>query len=99
MEITENIQTTNEAVKITFSGYNKGEKLYKNTSQIIKVKIEYNPDFNDHIEKPWTTTLIKDFHGKVRIIVNENKISSYDEYEVSVIGEGNINFKTSQSGL
>ena len=45
-EITENIQTTNEAVKITFSGYNKGEKLYKNTSQIIKVKIEYNPDIN-----------------------------------------------------
>lgn len=65
----------------------------------LKKALKYNPDFNYHIEKPWTTTLIRDFHGKVRIIVNENKISSYDEYEVSVIGEGNINFKTSQSGL
>ena len=43
--ISENIKSTNEAVKITFSGYTKGEKLFKNSSQIIKVKIEYNPDF------------------------------------------------------
>ena len=44
--VSENIKSTNEAVKITFSGYTKGEKLFKNSSQIIKVKIEYNPDFN-----------------------------------------------------
>ena len=43
--ITDNIKSSNEAVKITFSGYTKGEKLEKGQSQIIKVKIEYNPDF------------------------------------------------------
>ena len=43
--INQNIKSKNEAVKITFSGYTKGEKLFKNSSQIIKVKIEYNPDF------------------------------------------------------
>ena len=43
--ISNNIKSTNEAVKITFSGYKKGEKLFKNSSKIIKVKIEYNPDF------------------------------------------------------
>ena len=49
--ISENIKSTNEAVKITFSGYTKGEKLFKNSSQIIKVKIEYNPDFNGKLEE------------------------------------------------
>jgi len=44
--ITDNIKSTNEAVKISFSGYTKGEKLLKDSSQTIKVKIEYNPDFN-----------------------------------------------------
>ena len=37
--------SNNDAIKITFSGYTKGEKLYKNTSQTIKVKVEYNPNF------------------------------------------------------
>ena len=49
--ISENIKSTNEAVKITFSGYTKGEKLFKNSSQIIKVKIEYNPDFTGTLEE------------------------------------------------
>ncbi|MCI9084408.1 MAG: hypothetical protein HFH46_02170, partial [Bacilli bacterium] len=44
--IEDNIKTTNEAIKISFTGYTKGEKLYKNTSKKIIVKIEYNPDFN-----------------------------------------------------
>ena len=43
--ITDNIKSTNEAIKISFTGYTKGEKLYKNTSKKITVKIEYNPDF------------------------------------------------------
>jgi len=43
--IEEKLNSENEAIKITFSGYTKGEKLYKNSSQTIKVKIEYNPDF------------------------------------------------------
>ncbi len=44
-DIVKNNVSSNDAVKITFSGYTKGQKLYKNTSQDIKVKIEYNPDY------------------------------------------------------
>ncbi len=39
----------NEAIKITTTGYTKNSKLYKNTSQTIKVKIEYNADFNGEL--------------------------------------------------
>ena len=44
-DIITNIKSNNEAIKITFSGYTKGEKLYKNTTKIVNVKIEYNKDF------------------------------------------------------
>ena len=44
-EIITNIKSNNEAIKISFSGYTKGEKLYKNTSKVVNVKIEYNKDF------------------------------------------------------
>ena len=49
--VSENIKSTNEAIKITFSGYTKGEKLYKNETKTIKVKIEYNPEFNGTAEE------------------------------------------------
>ena len=39
-DIITNVKSNNEAVLITFSGYTKGETLYKETSKIIKVKIE-----------------------------------------------------------
>lgn len=39
-------KTTNEAIKFTYSGINKNDKLYKGESTEIKVKIEYNPNFN-----------------------------------------------------
>ena len=54
--------------------------------------LKYNPKFDYHTEKPWTTTLIKDFHGEVDIITNEN-------FEVEVVGVGNINFKSKQTGF
>ena len=44
-DIITNIKSNNEAIKISFSGYTKGEKLYKNTSKVVNVKIEYNKDF------------------------------------------------------
>jgi len=48
--------------------------------------LKYNPEFNYHVEKPWTTTLIKNFEGDVSIdVVGE---------EVFVVGKGNINFKS-----
>jgi hypothetical protein len=53
--------------------------------------LQYNPKFNYHIDKPWTTTLIKNFEGDVSIdVVGE---------EVFVVGKGNINFKSTQTGL
>lgn len=54
--------------------------------------LKYNPDFNYHIEIPWTTTLIKNFDGDVNFEINE-----YDEVEV--IGRGNINFIGIQTSL
>ena len=44
-DIITNVKSSNEAVLITFSGYTKGQVLYKQTSQIIEVKIEYNPEY------------------------------------------------------
>lgn len=72
--------------------------------------LKYNPDFNYHVERPWTTTLIKDFKGDVHFEVinlsdNEDSESKWD-YEVRVIGKGinmktgePLNFFTTQTGL
>lgn len=63
--------------------------------------LKYNPDFNYHIEKPWTTALIKDFKGTVQFTVEEvrgvhkrdfgDTIKAGDtwvEHVVHVVGEG-----------
>ena len=55
--------------------------------------LKYNPDFDYHINKKWTTTLIKDFDGEVYFDVDEN------EDEVKVVGKGNINFVGRQTGF
>lgn len=34
--------------------------------------LKYNPDFDYHIERPWTTTTIKDFKGTVQLFVTED---------------------------
>lgn len=60
---------------------------------LLEEVLAYNPDFNFHIERPWTTTLIKDFDGEVIIRHNDERD------EVEVVGRGNINFRTSQTGL
>ena len=44
-DVITNIKSNNEAVLITFSGYTKGQTLYKNSKQVITVKVEYNPDY------------------------------------------------------
>lgn len=58
--------------------------------------LKYNPDFNYHIERPWTTTLIKNFDGEIdfEIVFHSNGDNS-----VSVVGRGNINFETRQTGF
>lgn len=73
---------------------------------------KYNPDIDKWIEEhPWCVTKIEDFDGDIEIKHMEVKRPKYDseynviigEYEndteVSVIGVGNINFFTSQTGL
>ena len=66
--------------------------------------LAYNPKFNDHIKKPWTTTLIKNFDGEIEIEVVDVEYDDEDgekteDEEVQVIGKGNINFFTTQSGF
>lgn len=58
--------------------------------------LKYNPDFDYHINRPWTTTLIKNFDGEIDFEVIHNK---YGEAEVQVVGKGNINFVGKQTGL
>jgi len=66
--------------------------------------LKYNPDFDYHFNRPWTTTLIKDFDGEIEINIvgveykNEEGHIENDE-EVRVIGKGNINFYTRQTGF
>lgn len=53
--------------------------------------LKYNPDYDDYITKPWATTLIKDFDGEINFEIVDD--------EVSVVGKGNINFYTQQTGF
>lgn len=73
--------------------------------------LKYNPDFNYHVERPWTTTLIKDFDGEVdfEVIHTEgvyeddtefhSKEDRWEDDSVIVVGRGNINFETRQTGF
>jgi hypothetical protein len=72
--------------------------------------LAYNPDYDDHINNPHCVTLIKDFDGDIEIThrtltetpdVDDEDSDDYDGSgeEVSVIGKGNINFYTTQTGL
>lgn len=53
--------------------------------------LKYNPNFDYHLERPWTTTLIKDFHGTVELEQKDDK--------VRVVGKGNVNFVGTQTGF
>lgn len=73
--------------------------------------LKYNPDFDYHVERPWTTTLIKNFDGEIdfEIIHTEGvyeddtefhrKGEKWEDDSVSVVGRGNVNFKTVQTGF
>lgn len=56
--------------------------------------LKYNPKFDSHITRPWTTTVIKDFKGTVQIVKEEHKWYSKEDkqwntsYEVKVKGNG-----------
>lgn len=59
--------------------------------------LKANPNFDYHITKPFTTTLIEDFDGDVSYITEINK-ETQDEFAY-IVGTGNINFITAQTGF
>lgn len=59
----------------------------------LKDVLQYNPEFNYHIEKPWTTALIKNFKGNIRIVYNKRLDM------VQVLGFGSKPFFTAQTGF
>lgn len=54
--------------------------------------LKHNPDFDYHINRKHTTTLIEDFDGDIDYIIDDNQ-------EAHIIGKGNINFITNQNGF
>lgn len=57
--------------------------------------LKFNPKYNDHLEKPWCATWIKNFKGAVRIAIDENK-ERWPAYIVHVVGHG-VNKKTGET--
>lgn len=64
--------------------------------------LKYNPDFNGHTERPWSTTLIKNFEGNVYTETSQDSYvyneETFTEPILHVVGIGNINFVTKQTG-
>lgn len=65
---------------------------------LLEEVLKYNPNFDYHITKPWTTTLIKDFDGTVRFELMDDGFED-DEKQLVVVGKGNINFLGYQTGF
>ena len=72
--------------------------------------LKYNPSFDYHINRKWTTAWIKDFKGTVQFVIHEEKFiyegKECTDYGVEVVGHGinkktgkPINFTTRQTGL
>lgn len=57
--------------------------------------LKFNPKYNDHLEKPWCATWIKNFKGTVRIAIDENK-ERWPAYVVHVVGYG-VNKETGET--
>lgn len=68
---------------------------------LLKEVLKYNPDFDYHIKKTWTTTWIRNFKGTVRVIVKEEPYEHKEDwmyfmdYVVEIVGHG-INKETGE---
>lgn len=74
---------------------------------LLEDVLKYNPGFDNHLNKVWTTTWIKDFKGTVQFIVKRDsgvydddsvyhkKGDKWEDYSVEVVGTG-INKKTNE---
>lgn len=58
---------------------------------LLEEILRYNPGFDNHTKLPHAATLIKDFHGEVEDLVVGD--------EVFIVGTGNVNFITRQTGF
>jgi hypothetical protein len=58
---------------------------------LLKEVLNFNPTYDDHIKKPYTTTLIENFDGDVQYIIEDDS--------VYIKGIGNVNFITNQTGF
>ena len=87
----QSLQTTHET-KFTKLGKfcaDSGMVCVVYLDEVLKV----NPTFKQWAdEHDWCVTIIEDFDGDVRYIVDDND-------EAHIVGEGNINFYTTQTGL
>lgn len=61
--------------------------------------LKYNPKFDYHINRKWTTTLIKDFDGEIEYFVSTHEYKGRKERTAHIIGVGNKNFCTLQTSL
>ena len=60
---------------------------------LLEDVLKFNPNFKEWMEThPWCVTVIENFDGDIKYEVDENN-------EAHIVGMGNINFYTSQSGL
>jgi len=78
---------------------------------ILDEVLEYNPKFDYHINREWTTTLIKNFTGDIWFEKHHHegvyedttewhkKGDTWEEDTIHVVGKGNVNFITKQTGL
>lgn len=77
---------------------------------LLSEVLKYNPSFDYHINRPWTTTLVKDFKGTVKFVIVEetwtNDDGDHTDYAVQVVGNGvnkttgePINFVGKQTGF
>lgn len=70
-----------------------GFKIIETLEAGVSPVLKYNPNFDYHINRLWTTTLIKDFDGEVEYYIDDA------EGEAHIIGTGNVNFFTTQTGF
>jgi hypothetical protein len=78
---------------------------------ILDEVLEYNPKFDYHLNREWTTTLIKNFTGDIWFEKHHHegvyedttewhkKGDTWEEDTIHVVGKGNVNFITKQTGL
>lgn len=58
---------------------------------LLKEVLKYNPKYDDHIDNLFCVTHIKKFDGDIKYIINKKG-------DAQIIGKGNIDFYTEQTG-